>query len=107
MPGTALQIFQKYFRGASPSCYQQDVVEQTVTNFHVWEECVKYWALNDYRPQSIGKLLDYYTKECKAKADLYVGRSETTTAYVPDPPCNFCGKDICLDLHREERLGIN
>lgn len=23
--------------------------------------------------------------------------------FVPDPPCEFCGKEICLQLHRKER----
>ena len=33
-----------------------------------------------------------------------VGKSDDTEyVYVPEPPCEICGKEICFMLHREER----
>lgn len=32
-----------------------------------------------------------------------VGKERTDIVFVPDPPCDVCGKEICLSLHREER----
>lgn len=31
-----------------------------------------------------------------------VGKHNPAIEYVPEPPCAFCGKEICFSLHREE-----
>ena len=56
----ALTIYAEYFPEFTPSCFQQDLIEQTVTDMEVWRETLLYWAGNGYRPQSILKMLDYY-----------------------------------------------
>lgn len=54
--------YQKFFPHFTPSCYQQDLIETFVTDLDVWRETLMFWAGNDYRPQSIAKMLDYYAK---------------------------------------------
>lgn len=57
---TAIETYQRYFPNFTPSCFQQDLIESTVTDMAVWNEVLTYWAGNDYRAQSIKKMLDYY-----------------------------------------------
>ena len=56
----AIEIYKQFFPQFTPSPFQQDIIEQTVTDADKWTETCKFWALNDYRPQSIGKMLEYY-----------------------------------------------
>lgn len=57
---TALDIYQQFFPQFTPSPFQQDIIEQTVTDLDRWKATVTFWAANDYRPQSIGKMLEHY-----------------------------------------------
>lgn len=46
--------------GFLPTPFQQDLITQTVVDIPRWREAVRFWAGNDYRPQSVLKCLDYY-----------------------------------------------
>ena len=58
----ALTVYQRYFPNFTPSCFQQDMIESAVTDIDAWDKTLLFWASNDYRPASIGKMLDYYDK---------------------------------------------
>lgn len=47
----------------------------------------------------IGVLRDRSGERGRAKSQV----GTISTAYVPEPPCDICGKEICLQTHREER----
>ena len=57
-----MEVYSAAFPHFTPSCFQQDVMIMTITDIDAWKDTVKFWALNDYRPQSIGKMLDYYAE---------------------------------------------
>lgn len=48
------------------------------------------------------KLALKWQKENQAKSQL--GKHDPAEIFVPDPPCEFCGRDDCLDAHKAERL---
>ncbi len=94
-----LTEYKKVFPFTTPTCFQQDLMETCVTDLDVWREVLEFWGGNDFRPQSIKKMLDCYEEKM-------VGRREKPErVFTPDPPCGVCGKEICFNLHREE-LGI-
>lgn len=105
----ALTEYQRVFPLHTPTCYQQDLIEYTVTDLPAWRKALMFWASNDYRPQSIGKLLDYYSqvvrgvvKTFEVKRDT-VGTSEPT--YTPPSACATCGDELCLKDHRYAQPG--
>ncbi len=57
-----LATYQRYFPEFTPSCFQQDMIENLVTDNDAWDKTLLFWASNNYRPQSIGKMLEYYDK---------------------------------------------
>lgn len=57
-----IATYQRYFPEFTPSCFQQDMIENLVTNNDAWDKTLLFWASNNYRPQSIGKMLEYYDK---------------------------------------------
>ena len=57
-----LSTYQRYFPEFTPSCFQQDMIESLVTDNDAWDKTLLFWASNNYRPQSIGKMLEYYDK---------------------------------------------
>lgn len=61
-PSQTLSTYQRYFPEFTPSCFQQDMIESLVTNNDAWDKTLLFWASNNYRPQSIGKMLEYYDK---------------------------------------------
>ena len=102
--------YKKMFPQARPNLYQLDLIEGTITDLKAWQRTLEFWASNDYRPQSIGRMLDYYrqlqsgtvqTFEDASKAKMRIGE-QVQTPYVPPPPCRFCGSDVCLQSHIEE-----
>lgn len=93
--------------GFLPSCFQQDLIATRVTDTDKWRKAIIWWMSNDYRPQSVGKVLDYYDsmdQELLSKRkgpDMYVGRWDGKTS-EPEPPCQYCGSTVCLMNHRDQ-----
>ncbi len=87
---TALDIFQKYVdrRLFTPSCFQQDLIQQTVVDLRVWEETLIYWIGNSYRPQSVQKMLSYYSEQVAKPRWQDVGRNTEPVECYPD--CATC-----------------
>lgn len=92
--------------GFTPSLFQQDLIADRVKDVDKWRKAVIWWASNAYRPQSVGKVIEYYEGidrfGQKKGPDMTVG-AWNGTASQPDPPCTFCGRDMCLSNHYEER----
>lgn len=99
---TPLQIFRQFYPYFMPNIYQQDLLEQ-VDDLVRFRTAVEYWASNDYRPQSVGKLLNYYAELGKQQINAQVGKYDPTYSPPEDQGCSWCHKDYCLDTHREER----
>ena len=57
-----LATYHRYFPEFTPSCFQQDMIATLVTDNDAWDKTLLFWASNNYRPQSIGKMLEYYDK---------------------------------------------
>lgn len=92
-----LQAYKRVFPQARPTIFQMEMIEAYVTDAKAWRKTLEFWGLNDYRPQSIGKMLDYYrqviagtvqTFEDKTKVQIRVGAEQA-------PVQAKCGK--CLD----------
>lgn len=115
---TPLLVYKKYFE-FMPSPFQLDLMQQSVTDLERWDATCLYWAGNSYRPQSILKMIGYYDDLVTGKQVNGKPRSawqEVGRNHVPDDPnfvfdpasliCDVCGKECCLDLHRDEGVNV-
>lgn len=57
-----LELYRQFFPHAEPSCYQQDLIDGSISDIDRWHDTLHFWAGNDYRPQSILKMIEYYEK---------------------------------------------
>ena len=73
----ALELYAKYFPDVIPNIFQQEMIEQTVTDMDVWQETLIFWLGNGYRAQSILKMLDYYGNYQKS-----IGIEDVLRAYT-------------------------
>lgn len=78
----ALTEYNRFFPHFTPNIFQQELIEDRVTDLGAWRKVLTVWAGNDYRPQSVFKMLELYDKECRA---------------VPETP-----EQIVAALHRED-----
>lgn len=63
----SLSLYRKFFPHFVPNIYQQELIEVYVTDMAVWLEVLELWAGNDYRPQSVKKMIDCYTEKVNAR----------------------------------------
>lgn len=96
-----LTAYKKIFPQARPTLFQMELIEATVTDAKAWAKTLTFWGGNNYRAESIFKMLEYYKEQLSPKDSVgqYVPGS-----FVPEPPCRFCGKEFCFADHREEIL---
>jgi predicted RNA-binding Zn-ribbon protein involved in translation (DUF1610 family) len=98
---TALEMHKKMFPQVSLNFYQMDLVEVEIDDLGAWKETLKFWASNDYRGQSVGKMIDYYNKlitdRVKQNASAMVGK------YIPEPD-EVTYKD-CKTCDNTRRIG--
>lgn len=100
---TPMSIYARCFPYFTPSIYQQDVIESVITDLVRWKKAVEFWAINDYRAQSIGKMIDYYHDLDKPKVygNPNVGKYDPLKAVEKvETACGICGEDYCLKDHR-------
>lgn len=101
----AVQLYNRFYPNSIPTIFQQELIEDRIKDLIAWRTTLEYWAGNDYRPQSILKMLDYYTEQTRKTASLTVGRSDdVVVTYEPLLPCGTCGADTCLKDHRYESV---
>jgi hypothetical protein len=55
-----LQAYKKMFPHAKPNIFQMDLIEGFITDANAWQKTLEFWAGNDYRPQSVQKMIEYY-----------------------------------------------
>jgi hypothetical protein len=61
-----LQAYKRVFPQARPTIFQMELIEQTVTDAEAWRTTLIFWGGNNYRADSIFKMLEYY-KEALGK----------------------------------------
>lgn len=61
-----LAAYKKVFPQARPTIFQMELIEQTVTDSEAWRDTLIFWGGNNYRADSIFKMLEYY-KEALGK----------------------------------------
>lgn len=88
---TPLEMYKKMFPHATPNFFQMDMIEAEVQDADVWKETLYYWAGNDYRAQSVFKMLDCYKQKLEERNKgrwQDVGRYESTEPQYAD--CSTC-----------------
>ena len=84
----AIELYKKYFPYAQPNLFQLDLIEASITDLAIWQETLEFWAGNDYRAQSVFKMIEYY-KELKAPKKFDPGAN--TEPVINDlPDCLEC-----------------
>jgi hypothetical protein len=85
---TAVDLYAKFFPQNTPSCFQQELIEDAVKDLVIWREALIYWAGNDYRPQSVQKLIDYYLQLTGGKQVFGNGRPAVMSKNADCSKCN-------------------
>jgi len=67
---TPLDVYKQYFPHFTPSPFQQDLIDNLVTNMDIWHEVLTMWAGNDFRPASIKKMIDLYDEKVGAMPSI-------------------------------------
>jgi uncharacterized protein YdaU (DUF1376 family) len=60
-----------------PSIGSQDRAIKEVLNLLEWQETLDYWLDNQYRPESLGKMVDAYNERIREKANGYLSNQPT------------------------------
>lgn len=58
----AMTIYRTHFPETHLNWFNQDQIEQQVKNLAKWEEVLVFWKANQYRPTSIGRMLECYQR---------------------------------------------
>lgn len=97
-----LSFYKKAFPQARPTIFQMEMIEAQVDDPKAWQKAVIFWAGNNYRAESIFKMLDYYrqikagtvqTFEDTSKAKMRVGAEQPTETFTPTcTKCNDIGE---------------
>lgn len=72
-PSRMIQLYQEAFPKNSLSIPQIEMIDREVTDERRWIEALRFWSGNDYRAQSIFKLIQYY-HELKTKNGTYADK---------------------------------
>lgn len=54
-----LKAYKRMFPEARPNIFQMDLIE-SLDDPNAWQRTLEFWCGNDYRPQSVFKMLEYY-----------------------------------------------
>lgn len=57
-----LSVYREFFPENHLSIYLQELIADNVTNEPRWREALAFWKDNDYRPNSVGKIVRYYSE---------------------------------------------
>jgi hypothetical protein len=69
-----LKAYKKVFPNARPTIFQMELIEAQVDDAKAWERTLMFWGGNNYRADSIFKMLEYYREQKHGKPD--VGRKQ-------------------------------
>lgn len=93
--------YRKVFRNYIPPIFVQEQMLMQVENVEAWRKTCFDWGMNDYKPSSVGKMLDYYRQQLAKPEPTFrqargqVGKSQEPAR--PEPKCKACfdlGKTI-------------
>jgi len=79
--------YRKAFRHYTPPIYAQETMLDSITDKEAWAKTCHEWAMNDYKPSSVGKMIDYYNKVKVTLSRVTVGGHSA---------CPYCGQVGCL-----------
>lgn len=96
-----VQIYRQ-ITGFTPSIFQQDLIADRVKDVDRWRKAIVWWAGNAYRPQSVLKVIEYYESGDKFSRPDVTANDDAVWKSEPDPPCPYCGKEICWSDHRAD-----
>ena len=86
--------YRKVFRDYTPPIFVQEQMLMQVDNAEAWKKTCFDWAMNDYKPSSVGKMLDYYQQQLKGRGPTFrqargqVGKNHEPPR--PEPKCKTC-----------------
>lgn len=98
-----ITAYKRVFPRVSPSIFQLEMIVGRVSDAQAWMETLEFWAGNDYRPQSIFKMCNYYDEVIQKRnptAWQSVGKWDGTVKQIDEKPCETCGQTYCLKDHR-------
>ena len=94
-------MHKKMFPHVNLNFFQQDLIEAEIQDEGAWKETLYFWCGNDYRGQSVFKMIEYYRKlltdRVKHNEQANVGR------YIPDP--NEVRYSDCPTCDNTRRIG--
>jgi hypothetical protein len=82
--------YAKVFPRYTPSIFVQEQMLAAITDRKVWAETCWTWAMNDYKPSSVGKMLDYYQQKLEKAPGRFGSRIGQNVEEQPEPNCKQC-----------------
>ena len=90
--------YKKAFKGYVPPIFAQEQMLAFIENAEAWHKTCFDWAMNDYKPSSVGKMLDYYNQQLngttqyskKPKQASQIGRHDPAIDFGTFPDCDVC-----------------
>lgn len=64
---TPLEMHKQMFPHVNLNYYQMDLLEVEIQDEDIWAETLRFWLSNDYRGQSVGKMIDYYKQKLEER----------------------------------------
>jgi hypothetical protein len=87
---TPLEMHKKMFPNVMLNFFQMDLIEAEIQDADAWKETLYFWAGNDYRGQSVFKMIELYKQKLEDRNKgrwQDVGRPIETESY---PDCSTC-----------------
>lgn len=101
MENPFVAAYKRMFPLAQPNVFQLELIEFEIHDAAAWQETLIWWAGNDYRPQSVFKMIEKYkqtlTERMNRNVAANVGR------YVPRP--DEVSFDDCRTCDNTRRIG--
>ncbi len=60
METSPLEMLMKINPNARLTCFQMEMIEFEVTDTDAWKETLYFWFGNNYRAESVFKMIEYY-----------------------------------------------
>ena len=60
METSPLEMYLKVCPNARLNFFQMDLIEAEITDVEAWQETLMFWFGNNYRAESVFKMIEYY-----------------------------------------------
>jgi hypothetical protein len=87
---TPLEMHKKMFPNVMLNFFQMDLIEAEIQDADAWKETLYFWAGNDYRGQSVFKMIELYKQKLEDRSKgrwQDVGRADNINT---DYKCRTC-----------------